>query len=127
MKAHLEATLLSNSNRENFHESAHETFTKALNEQRANAEQHSNWAPRLYITKAERGDDGMLHWGADIQFGWQDSPSYEGFKLTGSVPADSEEAVYLHRRLGYSVKPSLIKGDKEIRKMVIELSTGFDI
>lgn len=122
MKVRLEATLLSNTNTENFNESAHETFTKALTEQQAKAEQHSNWATRLYITKAERDEDGMLYWASDIQFGWQDSPSYEGFKLTGSVPADSDEAAYITRRLGYSVKPSLIMGDKETRKMTIEIT-----
>lgn len=125
MKVRLEATLLSNSNAENFHESAHETFTKALNEQRANAEQHSNWATRLYITKVEPVEDGMLRWESDIQFGWQDSPSYEGFKLTGTVPAATNEGVYLKRHVGYSVKPSLIKGDQEIRKMTIEIPFTF--
>lgn len=122
MKVRLEATLVSDSNTVNFHESAHETFTKALNEQRAKAEQHSNWATRLYITKVERTEDGMLRWDADIQFGWQDSPSYEGFKLTGSVPTSSDESLYLHRRVNYSVKPSLIMGDKETRKMKIEFT-----
>lgn len=121
MKVRLEATLLSDSNAENFNESAHETFTKALTEQQAKAEQHSNWAPRLYITKVERTEDGMLRWESDIQFGWQDSPSYEGFKLTGTVPAATNEGVYLKRHLEYSMKPSLIKGDKETRKMKIEL------
>lgn len=101
-------------------ESAHETFTKALTDQQAKAEQHSNWAPRLYITKVESTEDGMLRWESDIQFGWQDSPSYEGFKLIGSVPTSSDESLHLHRRINYSVKPSLIKGDKETRKMTIE-------
>lgn len=121
MKVRLEATLVSDSNTENFNESAHETFTKALTDQQAKAEQHSNWAPRLYITKVERTEDGMLRWESDIQFGWQDSPSYEGFKLTGTVPATTNEGIYLKRHLEYSVKPSLIMGDKETRKMKIEL------
>lgn len=122
MKVRLEATLVSDTNTENFNESAHETFTKALNEQRANAEQDNNWAPRLYITKAGYGADGQFHWEADIQFGWQDSPSYEGFKLIGSVPTSSDESLYLHRRINYSVKPSLIMGDQETRKMKIEIT-----
>lgn len=121
MKVRLEATLLSDTNAENFHESARETFTNALNDQRANAEQHSNWATRLYITKVEPTEDGMLRWESDIQFGWQDSPSYGGFKLTGTVPATTNEGIYLKRHLEYSMKPSLIKGDKETRKMKIEL------
>lgn len=125
MKVRFEATLLSNTNAENFHESAHETFTKALNSERANTEDHNNWAPRLYITKVEPTSDGMLNWESEIQFGWQDSPSYEGFKLTGTVPAASNEGVYLTRHLEYSVKPSLITADKEIRKMKIEIPFTF--
>lgn len=78
------------------------------------------WAPRLYITKVEPVEDGMLRWESEFQFGWQDSPSYEGFKLIGSVPTSSDESLHLHRRINYSVKPSLIKGDKETRKMTIE-------
>ena len=122
MKVRLEATLVPDSNTENFHESAHETFTKVLNEQRAKAELDNDWAPRLYITKAGYGADGQFHWEADIQFGWKDSPAYEGFKLTGSVPTSSDESLFLHRRVNYSVKPSLIMGDKETHKMKIEFT-----
>lgn len=120
--AHFDAILIGSDygKPENTGKSANEIFNKVLLEKYEAATSHNNWKPRVLVNVISRNSTN-LYWEGEIQFGWEDQDPYEGFKLAGHVPVDSEEAKFLQKKHGYSITPTNIHGDTVTQAMHFDI------
>ena len=120
--AHFDAFLIGSDcdKPENTGKSASEIFNKVLLEKYESATSHNNWKPRVLVNVAGQNSTN-LYWEGEIQFGWEDQDPYEGFKLAGHVPVDSEEAKFLKKKHDNSIPPINIHGDTVTREMHFDI------